>query len=423
MMSMTATEKIFARASNQKEVKAGDIVNAKVDKILLIDAMAPAVYRKFESMGVGDKLYDPSMIVTNVDHYVPGHNTVEANEIKYTRDYAKKYGVLFYDIGHHGICHQMMVENGHVRPGSVVVGTDSHSTTYGALGAFSCGVSVTEAAVILATGECWFSVPKTIRFELKGSLPFGVCGKDVGLKIMSILGFDKEAAYKSVEIGGEGVASLQMSDRITISNIMAESGAKNGFIEADEKTVEFYKEVGGMGTPELVRSDPDAEFEKVYEINLDEMVPVVAIPHLTSNVAPAADQKGVRIHHCFIGSCTNGRLDDIAVAAKILKGKKIADDVRMIVIPASQKIYMQALKLGYIETLVEAGALFEHSCCGPCAGYNSGLLPDDEVAISTTNRNFKGRMGSTKASIYLASPATAAASALTGYITDPREYL
>ena len=421
-MGMTITEKILSKACSQDKVVPGEIINAKVEKLMTMDANAPIVFRQFEKLGV-DKLCDPDMVLVMTDHLVPGHTIKDAETIKQTRDYAKKYGAKMYDIGRHGICHQMMVENGHVRPGSMTLGTDSHSTTYGAMGAFSCGVSASEAGVIMATSECWFRVPGSIKMNLSGQLPLGTFGKDVALKMMDILGCEKEATYMAVEIRGGGVGGLEMSDRLTICNIVAETGAKNGIIAADEKTVAYYKAAGGVGNCDLLSSDHDAKYETVYEIDLSALEPLVAVPHLTSNVKPVRELADVKINHVFIGSCTNGRLEDIAVTARILKGKKLPDHVRMIVVPASQKIYLEALKAGYIQTIMEAGALFEVSCCGPCAGYNTGILPSGDVGISTTNRNFQGRMGHAESFVYLSSPATAAASALEGRITDPRAYL
>jgi 3-isopropylmalate/(R)-2-methylmalate dehydratase large subunit len=421
-MGMTITEKIISKACGKDKVIPGEIVSVKIDKLMTMDANAPIVFRQFEKLGVS-KLYDPDLLVVHTDHLAPGHTVKDAETIKQTRDYSKKYGAKMYDIGRHGICHQMMVENAHVRPGSITFGTDSHATTYGAMGAFSCGVSATEAAVIMATGECWVRVPGSIKINLTGKLPRGTYGKDIALKMMSILGCEKEATYMAVEIGGDGVGSLDIADRLTICNLVAETGAKNGIIAADEKTVAYYKAAGGGDDSVLLNSDPDARYETIYEINLSELEPLVSVPHLTSNVKPARELADVRIDHVFIGSCTNGRIEDIAVTAEILKGKKLPDNVRMIVVPASQRIYLEALRAGYIETIMEAGGLFEVSCCGPCAGYNTGLLPAGGVAVSTTNRNFQGRMGHPESFVYLSSPATAAASALEGHIADPRKYI
>ena len=423
VMGHTITEKILGNACG-KEVVPGELVNVKVDKLMTMDFFGAIVFKLFEQLDAPE-LYDPDMLVVICDHLVPGHNIKDAEVIKQTRDYAKKYNIKnFYDIGRHGICHQMMVENGFVKPGKVVVGTDSHSPTYGAMGAFACGVSSSEAAVIMATGEVWFRVPSSIRVILKGKLQPGCCGKDVSLKIMSLIGYDKSALYKAVEITGEGVDSLEIADRLTVTNMMAETGAKNAIFHADDKTLKYLQDIGADdGCYELFESDADAEYDETFTVNLDELEPTVAIPHSSDLIRKASELEGTPIHHVFIGSCTNGRLEDIKTAADILRGKKIAKDVRMIVVPASQHIYLEALKAGYIQDLIEAGAIFETSSCASCAGLHTGILPSNEVAISTTNRNFKGRMGNNTASIYLSSAACAAAAALNGYITDPRKYM
>lgn len=420
-MGMTITEKILSKACG-KEVKPGEIVNVKIDRMMTMDFLGPIAFRLFEKLGA-DKLYDPDMLVLIQDHLVPGHTIKNAEQLKALRDFAKKYKLKhFYDVGNHGICHQMMVENGYVRPGQIVVGTDSHSTTYGALGAFSCGVSTTEAAVIMALGKIWFRVPSSIKFILKGNLPHGVCGKDVALKMMSMVGCDNKAVYKAVEVAGEGVKNMEMADRLTICNMIAEMGAKNGIIAPDEKTFAYLRNVADGGF-EMIESDEDAKYDEVFEIDLNTLRPTVALPHTMDNIKNADELEDVKINHVFIGSCTNGRLEDIAIVAKILKNRKIAKDLRLIVVPASQRIYKEALRLGYIETIVEAGGIFETSSCAACAGLHTGILPAYEVALSTTNRNFKGRMGSASSLVYLSSPATAAASAIEGHITDPRKYL
>lgn len=420
-MGRTITEKIFSKACG-RQIRAGDIVTAKVDRLMTMDSVAAIVFKLYDKLGV-EKFYDPDMLVMVMDHLGCGHNLKDAETIKRSRECAIKYGVRnFYDLGRNGICHQIMVEEGFVQPGKLAVGTDAHTTTYGALGAVSCGVTYSEAAVILATGESWFRVPETIKIELTGELPFGVSGKDVALKMVSVLGCDKEAIYKAIEIGGPGIKSLEMADRITICNMVAETGAKNGIIAGDEKTDAYLKGIA-KADYEIVESDPDAEYETVHEINLSEIEPTVAAPHTMDNIHNARDLENVKIDHVFVGSCTNGRLEDLRVAATVLQGRKIADGVRMIVVPASQKIYLNALRQGYIETLIQAGAMVESSSCASCMGLHTGVLPSGEVAISTTNRNYQGRMGSPSSFVYLASPATAAAAAIEGHITDPRKYL
>lgn len=418
---MTITEKIISKACG-KDVKPGEIVNAKIDKLMIVEIAGPIVFGHFEKFGT-TKLYDPDMLVLMTDHFGLGHNVKDSNHISNFRNYAKKYHLKnFYDFGRNGICHQVMTENGWVLPGTLTVGTDSHATTYGAMGAFGCGVSPTEAAVIMATGYVWFRVPNSIKIVLKGKLPFGCYGKDIALKIINILGCDEIALYKALEITGEGVKSLNIDDRLAICNMMAETGAKNSIIAADEITSAYLKERTNKPF-DMVQSDSDASYDEEIEFNLDDLVPLVAIPHLTSDIKPAGEVKDVAINTVFLGSCTSGRLSEIAIAAKILKGKKLPDDVRMIVVPSSQKIYLECVKLGYVETLVEAGAVFETSSCACCGGFHTGVLPFDAVCVSTTNRNFQGRMGSPGAFIYLASAATAVASALEGHIVDPRKYL
>lgn len=422
-MGHTITEKILGKACG-KDVIPGEIVNVRIDKLMTMDFFASIVGKLYDQLEA-PALFDPDMVVVFCDHMGPGHSLKDAELLKQTREFVKKYNLKnFYDLGRNGICHQMMVENGYVKPGKVVVGTDSHSPTYGAMGAFACGVTSSEAAVIMATGEIWFRVPSSVKVELKGKLQPGCCGKDVSLKIMSLIGFDKTALYKAIEITGEGIASLEIADRLTITNMMAETGAKSAIIHADEKTIRYLQDIGADdGDYECYESDSDATYDDEYVINLDELEPTVAIPHSSDLIKKAEELEGTPIHHVFVGSCTNGRLEDIKDAADILRGHKIADDVRMIVVPASQHIYLEALKKGYIQDLIEAGALVESSSCASCAALHTGILPSGEIAISTTNRNFKGRMGSKDASIYLASAATAAAAARCGYITDPRKFM
>lgn len=421
-MAQTVTEKIFSKACG-KEVQAGEIINAKIDRLMTMELLGPIAFGLFEELKA-QGIYDKERLVMIMDHLGVGHNPQQAELIRKFREYAKKYQVEhFYDIGFNGICHQLMVEEGYVLPGTIVVGTDAHSTTYGAMGAFGTGVSTSEAAVIMATGSVWFRVPETILITLKGKLPLGVYGKDVGLEIMRILKCDEVALYKAVEFTGDGVVALSIDDRLTICNMMAEVGAKNGFVPADGITEAYLKEIGVTVPYEKLSSDPGSTYFAQFEIDLDQLVPSVAVPHLTSDVHPITELEGTRIDHVFLGSCTSGRLAEIGLAARILKGKRIADDVRMIVVPASQKIYLQAVKAGYVEALVEAGVIFESSSCASCGGKHTGVLADGTVCISTTNRNFQGRMGSKKSSVYLASAAAVAAAALTGTITDPRKYL
>ncbi len=420
-MGRTITEKIFAAACG-RDVKPGDLVSAKIDRVMTMDTVVSLVFGHYKNLEAGP-LRDPGLLVAVFDHLGCGHNLKDAETLKKARACVREWGVTnFYDVGRNGVSHEIMVEDGWVQPGKFVVATDSHTTTYGALGAMACGVTVAEAAVILATGEIWFMVPSSVKLELTGTLPKGVYGKDAALAMVNLLGCDKKAIYKAVEITGPGARSLSMEDRITLCNMVAETGAKSGIIAGDEKTDAYLKGVA-KAPYEKVDSDPDAEYEATYTLDLGALEPLVAVPHLAENTRPARELGDVAVNHVFLGSCTNGRLGDLAAAAGILKGRTISPDVRMVVSPASQKIYLDALRAGYIETFIEAGASVESSSCASCMGLHTGILPSGEVAVSTTNRNFEGRMGSPDSFVYLASPATAAATALAGRISDPREYL
>ncbi len=420
-MAQTITEKILAKASGC-EVKPGDIVNVKVDRLLIMDWLAAIVAKMYEQLDT-TKIWDPEGVVLVSDHLAPGHNLKCAEQLKATREFARKHNIRhFFDIGRNGVGHQLMVEKGFVLPGAVAVGTDSHATTYGALGAFSCGVSTSEAAVIMATGNIWFRVPGSVRFNIVGQLSQGISGKDIILKMMGLAHWNGQVLYKAVEVGGSVIGGLPMADRLTICNMIAEMGAKNGIIEPDATTVDYL----AAKTKEkysLVGSDPDANYDDVYTVDVTGMVPQIACPHAIDNVKGVNEVKGTKIQQAYLGSCTNGRIEDLAIASSILKGKKIAPWVRMIVVPASQSIYLEALRQGYIEALIEAGAIFEAPGCGACAGMHTGILAAGEVCISSTNRNFKGRMGSPESDVYLASAASVAAAALEGYIVDPRDYM
>lgn len=420
-MAQTITEKILSRACG-RSVQADELVNVRVDALMMHDYFAPIAYKQFEKLGV-EKIWDNNKVIHVLDHLSVGHTVKDAEHLKLNRDFAHKYKLKnFFHIGKNGVCHQIMVEKGFVLPGTVSVGTDSHATTYGALGAFSCGVSTTEAAVIMATGEIWFRVPKTIRINIVGKVPVGITGKDIVIKILGLKDWGGEPFYKAVEIGGEAIQELEMADRFTICNMLAELGVKNGIIEPDGKTVSYLKERTSQPY-EIILSDEDAPYEQVYTVDISNLSPQLSCPHSMDNIADVSEVMGKKIDEAYLGSCTNGRLEDLEIAAKILKDKKIASHVRMIVVPASRKIYLDAMQKGYIETFVKAGAIVEGPSCGACAGFHTGLLAAGEVAISTTNRNFKGRMGSTDSEVYLASPATVAASAVEGVIADPRKYL
>jgi 3-isopropylmalate/(R)-2-methylmalate dehydratase large subunit len=417
-MGMTIAEKILASKSGRSEVKPGQYVTAKIDKIMAGDFMTE-MFDAFEEIGI-DKVWDPSRVIALTDHSVPSRSVESAQADVQKRKFVEHYGLThWYDVGRGGICHQIMPENGHALPGTLVVGMDSHTTSYGAFNVAATAIQVPEAYYVVAKGETWFRVPETIKFEVFGRLPSRVMGKDVMLKIAGDNGTDC-ALYRSVEFVGPAVDQMALSDRWAIANMGVEIGAKFAIFEADEKTLDFLKGRSEESfTP--VKSDLDACFEQTYRLDIITLPPQVACPHDVANVRPVTDVGRVDIDQGFVGSCTGGRLEDLAVAAEILKGRKVHPKVRLIVIPASMEVYKNALKAGILETLVDAEAIICGPTCGPCGGIHLGLLAAGERCISASNRNFKGRMGSPEAEIYLASPATVAASALAGHIIDPRE--
>lgn len=416
---MNIVEKILARASGEKEVSPGQIIDAKVDKAMMHDLTGPRVIDSFREIGVR-RVWDPERIIVVFDHDVPP-STVKAAELqKKVRDFVREQGIRhFYDIGRGGVCHVVMLEKGHVKPGELIVGADSHTVTYGALGAFATGVGATDMAAVLATGSIWLRVPETLKLEVNGRLRKRVYAKDLILHIIGMIGAEG-ANYKAMLFSGQTIRGLGIDGRATICNMSIEAGAKAGIIEPDEKTIKYVR--GRVGEPiNPIRSDEDAEFTKVYEIDASRLEPQVAAPSSVDNVKPVSEVGDIEIQQGFIGTCTNGRLDDLRAAAEILKGKKVKDGVRLVIIPGSQGVYDQALKEGLIEIFINAGAIVCGPGCGPCIGISRGVLADDEVCISSANRNFVGRMGSPKSKVYLASPATVAASAINGKITDPRE--
>lgn len=416
---MNIVEKILARASGEKEVSPGQIIDAKVDKAMMHDLTGPRVIDSFREIGV-KRVWDPERIIVVFDHDVPP-STIKAAELqKKVRNFVREQGIkYFYDIGRGGVCHVVMLEKGHVKPGELIVGADSHTVTYGALGAFATGVGATDMAAVLATGSIWLRVPETLKFEVSGKLQKRVYAKDLILHIIGMIGAEG-ANYKAMLFSGQTIRDLGIDGRATICNMSIEAGAKAGIIEPDEKTIKYVKErTGEPITP--IRSDEDAEFTKVYEIDASRLEPQVAIPPSVDNVKPVSEVGGIEIQQGFIGTCTNGRLDDLRAAAEILKGRRVKDGVRLVIIPGSQEVYDHALKEGLIEIFIKAGAIVCGPGCGPCIGISRGVLADDEVCISSANRNFVGRMGSPKSKVYLASPATVAASAIKGKITDPRE--
>jgi len=417
-LGKTIIEKILAAHSGQ-DCQANDIVVARVDYVMGQDGTSPLAIRAFENME-GKELFDPDKVALVIDHSAPSPLEGVSALHKVMREFAKQKGCRLYDIGE-GVCHQLIPESGKVGPGSLVIGADSHTCTYGALNAFSTGVGSTDLAGGLISGKMWFKVPETIKFVCNGVLPKGVYAKDLILYLIGKVTADG-CTYMAAEYTGEAIRALSMEGRFTVSNMAIEMGAKAGLMEADEKTFEWLKQYSDQEFT-AVTADADARYHKVLEFDVANLEPQVAKPHRVDNVAPISEVVGTPIQQAVIGTCTNGRLEDLRIAASILGGKKAHPDVRLIVAPASRKIYLDAMKEGIIQQLVEAGAAVVTPGCGPCVGTHNGVPSDGETVISTANRNFKGRMGNRNAEIFLASPATVAASALTGVITDPREYV
>ena len=418
-MAMTMTQKILAAHAGLEEVHAGQLIRTRLDLVLGNDITSPVAINEFEKAGF-EQVFDKSKIAMVMDHFTPNKDIKAATQCKQCRTFARRFDLdNYFDVGDVGIEHALLPEQGLVAPGEVIIGADSHTCTYGALGAFSTGVGSTDMAAGMATGEAWFKVPSAIRFVLKGSLNPRVGGKDVILHIIGMIGVDG-ALYKSMEFTGEGVSSLSVDDRLCMANMAIEAGAKNGIFEVDQKALDYLAE--RVDRPFTVyQADPDAEYEAEYVIDLSEIEPTVACPHLPENTRLAKELTDIAIDQVVIGSCTNGRLSDMRAAAEILAGKHVAKGVRCIVIPATQQVYLDALRLGYLEIFVAAGCVVSAPTCGPCLGGHMGILAEDEVAVSTTNRNFVGRMGHVTSKIYLAGPEVAAASALAGHIADPRK--
>jgi len=411
-VGMTLTEKILARGANKRKVEPGEIVVVDVDIAMSHDSTTPLAIKPFYR--ISNKVFDKNKIVIFFDHIVPPPNIDASILHRKIRKFIEEQGLV--NVHWEGVCHQVLAEK-YVKPGYIVIGADSHTCTLGALGAFATGVGSTDIAAIYATGKCWLRVPETYRINILGRIPKGVYAKDIILKIIGELKADG-AVYKSIEFHGNVVKEFSVSSRLTLTNMVVEMGAMNGIIEPDEKTLRYtgYKGVS-------LKSDGDAEYEEIFEFNVDGMSPQVACPHNVDNVKSIEEVEGIEIDQAFIGTCTNGRVEDIAVAVRILDGRRINRSVRMIVTPASNKVYLECLRRGYIEKLMEAGAIITNPGCGPCLGRHEGVLAPGEICISTSNRNFMGRMGSPEAKIFLASPATVAASAIKGKITDPRRYL
>ncbi len=416
-MGMTMTQKILAKHAGLSEVKAGQLIEAKLDLVLGNDITTPVAITEFEKAEL-TQVFDKDKIAIVLDHSTPCKDIKSAQLCARAREFAKKYSIThFYDVGQAGIEHALLPEKGLVAPGEAIIGADSHTCTYGALGAFSTGVGSTDMAAGMATGLSWFKVPAAIKVTLKGELAPYVSGKDVVLHLIGLIGVDG-ALYKSLEFTGEGVAELTMDDRFTIANMAIEAGAKNGIFPVDDQTREYLNgRVDRLW--EGVEPDTDAIYDQEVVIDLAALRPTVSLPHLPSNTKTVDEVAGLSIQQVVIGSCTNGRIKDLAEAAAILKGKKVADGVRCIVIPATQKIYLEAMKAGYVETFINAGCAVSTPTCGPCLGGHMGVMSAGERCVSTTNRNFVGRMGDTSSEVILASPAVAAASAIAGCVADP----
>ena len=417
-MGMTMTQKILAAHAGLDKVEPGQLINARLDEVLGNDITTPVAINEFNKAGF-TSVFDNTRINIVLDHFVPNKDIKAAQQSKQCRDFANQYDILnFYDVGQMGIEHALLPEKGIVTAGDCIIGADSHTCTYGAVGAFSTGVGSTDMAAGMATGKCWFKVPAAIRFVLHGQLKPPVSGKDLILHIIGRIGVDG-ALYKSMEFTGPGVASLSMDDRLCVCNMAIEAGAKNGIFPVDEVTVQYL--TGRSQRPWTVyQADEDAEYEQTIEIDLSTLEPTVAWPHLPENTKPAAAGRDVKIDQVVIGSCTNGRLEDMEAAWKVLRGKHIAPGVRAIIIPATMAIYRECILRGWAADFIDAGCVVSTPTCGPCLGGYMGILAQGERCISTTNRNFVGRMGHVESEVYLASPATAAASAITGTITDPR---
>ena len=415
------TQKILAAKAGLEEVEAGQLILVSLDRVLGNDITSPVAIREFEKIGATE-VYDKDKVTMVMDHFAPNKDIKAAAQCKMCRDFCDKHEVThFYDVGQMGIEHVLLPEKGLVLPGDVVIGADSHTCTYGALGAFSTGVGSTDMACGMATGKAWFKVPSAIKFILKGRLNKYVSGKDVILHIIGKIGVDG-ALYKSMEFVGEGVSALTVYDRLTISNMAIEAGAKNGIFEVDEQTIAYVKERSDREFT-VYKADEDAVYDETYEIDLSTIQSTVAFPHLPENTRTFDEIGDIKIDQVVIGSCTNGHYKDLAEAAEILKGKKVAKRVRAIIIPATQDIYMQAVENGLVKIFIEAGCIVSTPTCGPCLGGYMGILTAGERAVATTNRNFVGRMGHVDSEVYLASPAVAAASAITGKISAPCEVM
>ncbi|WMX58596.1 3-isopropylmalate dehydratase large subunit [Peribacillus sp. R9-11] len=414
------SEKILAKASGQPDLKAGDIAWVKVDIAMMHDLLGPwLVDGAFNRLG--GQLFDKEKVVVVSDHCTPPATVQQADILKFTRDWARKQDLSYY-YEFEGPCHQVIAERGHVRPGRLILGTDSHTCMAGGLGAFATGIGSTEMVGVLLTGETWLKVPETIKVVWDGKIQHGVFSKDLVLKTIKDLGH-AGATYQSLEFSGSSIKDLSIDERFVLSNMAVEAGAKTGLIEPDEKVVEFLRSKGVTDEVDMISSDSDASYIRTLHYNASELEPQVACPHEVDNVHPVSAVEGKAVDQVYLGSCTNGRLSDLRIAAQILKGKKISKNIRCLVVPASQHIWMQANREGILDILTEAGCIINMPSCGACGGFTSGVIGAGEVVMSSSNRNFRGRMGSTKGEVYLGSPATVAATAIEGKIADPRKYL
>jgi 3-isopropylmalate/(R)-2-methylmalate dehydratase large subunit len=415
---VTLVEKILAEHSDNKEVSPGEFINVRVDLVMANDITAPIAIREFKRLGV-ERVFDPNKVVMVPDHFVPNKDIASAEQAKMMREFAYEQGIIYFEVGEMGIEHVLLPERGLVLPGEVVIGADSHTCTYGALGAFATGMGSTDIAAAMATGDIWMKVPPTIRFIYHGNPGEWVGGKDLILYTIGQIGVDG-ALYAAMEFAGEAIEALSMDGRFTMANMAIEAGAKAGIFGVDNKTQLYVK--SRAGRPYLVyEPDSDAEYAKVIEYDVSGLEPQVALPHSPANVRPVSQVGKIEIDQAVIGSCTNGRIEDLRVAAQLLKGKRVHPGVRCIIIPGSQQVYLDALAEGMLGVFIRAGAIVSTPTCGPCLGGHMGVLAEGERCVSTTNRNFVGRMGSTKSEVYLANPAVAAASAIMGRIASPEE--
>ncbi|NLH43763.1 MAG: 3-isopropylmalate dehydratase large subunit [Planctomycetes bacterium] len=420
-MGMTITEKILARAAGQKSVVPGQLVDAKIDVVMCHDVTTPPAISMLVEKGI-DRVFDPEKIVVTPDHFQPAKDIKSAELHKRLDEWAKRHKIKhYYKLGRAGVCHAILPEQGHIRPGEVIVGGDSHTCTYGALAAFSTGIGSTDLAASIATGKLWFKVPASMKFVLNGSLPHGVYSKDVILAVIGRIGTDG-ALYRAMEFVGPALKGMTMEARMTMTNMAIEAGAKNGVIGFDEVTKAYLDEhLKDVQNYTVFESDPDAQYVTTEVFDCSKLEPMVALPHLPSNAVPIGQCKGKAMDQAYIGSCTNGRIEDLRIAAKVMKGKEVA--IRTIVVPATPVIWKQAQDEGLFDVFYDAGCVISAPTCGACLGGFMGILAAGEKCVSTTNRNFVGRMGSPKSEVYLASPATVAASAVEGKLTDPRKYL